>query len=532
MLLPQHIDQRPQILDLQPVHLLPVHVRRARNLYYSVRCATTCFPGRQSGLELLQFLFFLLERRHEFFGLGHDVGRVGLENVRQRAELGLPLLQQLIGPFARLRFDPAHARGHATLGDELEKPDLSGVAAVGPAAELLAERIDFDDADFLPVLVAEEGQRAFLHRFGDPHDLGLHRRVGSDPLVDDGLHLLQLAGSHRCEMREVEAEAVGRHQGAVLLDVRPQHLLHAVLRDVLGPHVKQYGSLVAPNRLRFDFAHFAPVRPGQLEEVEAIVNERVRTDAPVQTKIMGISEAMQEGALAFFGDKYGEEVRVVEINAFSKELCGGTHCRHTGEIGLFKLVSEGGVAAGVRRIEAQTGEGAYELLKQRETELRALADILKTNTADVVTKAKKLVTTLKEKEEELEKLKARLASGETGGGGGEARMVAGVPVYIQRVDGLEMNDLRALADTVREKLKSGIVALGSVKDDKASLLVAVTKDLAARFPAGELIKPLAAEIGGTGGGRPEMAQAGGKQIDRLDAALAQAVTVVERKARG
>jgi alanyl-tRNA synthetase len=307
------------------------------------------------------------------------------------------------------------------------------------------------------------------------------------------------------------------------------HLLHAVLREVLGPHVKQYGSLVAPNRLRFDFAHFAPMRPGQLEEVEAIVNERIRADAPVQTKIMSISEAMQEGALAFFGDKYGEEVRVVEINTFSKELCGGTHCRHTGEIGLFKLVSEGGVAAGVRRIEAQTGEGAFELLKQRESELRSLADILKTSPADVVTKARKLVTALKEKEEELEKLKARLASGGTGGGV-ETRMVAGVPVYIQRVDGLEMNDLRSLADQVRDKLKSGIVVLGTAKADKASLLVAVTKDLAARFPAAELIKPLAAEIGGTGGGRPEMAQAGGKQIDRLDAALAQAATVVERKA--
>ena len=308
------------------------------------------------------------------------------------------------------------------------------------------------------------------------------------------------------------------------------HLLHAVLREVLGPHVKQYGSLVAPNRIRFDFAHFAPVRPGQLEEVEAIVNERIRANAPVQTKIMGISEAVQEGALAFFGDKYGEEVRVVEINTFSKELCGGTHCRHTGEIGLFKLVSEGGVAAGVRRIEAQTGEGAYALLKQRETELRALADLLKTNPADVVTKARKLVTTLKEKEEELEKLKARLASGVAGGGGGETHVVAGVPVYIQRVDGLDMNDLRALADTVREKLKSGIVALGSVKDNKASLLVAVTKDLAARFPASELIKPAATEIGGSGGGRPEMAQAGGKVIERLQAAFDRVEEEVKRKA--
>jgi alanyl-tRNA synthetase len=310
------------------------------------------------------------------------------------------------------------------------------------------------------------------------------------------------------------------------------HLLHAVLREVLGPHVKQYGSLVAPDRLRFDFAHFTPVRPGQLEEVEAIVNERVRANAPVQTQVMGVAEAVQAGALAFFGDKYGDQVRVVEINQFSKELCGGTHCRHTGEIGLFKLVAETGVAAGVRRIEAQTGEGAYELLKQREDEFRTLADVLKANPTDVLAKARKLVTTLKEKDEELEKLKARLATGQGGSGGGETRTVAGVSVYVQRVDGMEMNDLRTLADQVRDRLKSGVIALGSVKDDKASLLVVVTKDLAERFSAAELIKPMAAEIGGTGGGRPEMAQAGGKQTERLDEALAKIVTLVESKAGG
>jgi alanyl-tRNA synthetase len=225
-------------------------------------------------------------------------------------------------------------------------------------------------------------------------------------------------------------------------------------------------------------------------------------------------------------------VRVVEINQFSKELCGGTHCRHTGEIGLFKLVTETGVAAGVRRIEAQTGEGAYELLKQREDEFRALADMLKTNPTDLLAKARKLVTTLKEKDEEIDKLKSRLSTGQSGAGGGETRVVAGVSVYVQRVDGMEMNDLRTLADQVRDKLKSGIVALGSVKDDKASLLLAVTKDLSARFPAGELIKPLAVEIGGTGGGRPEMAQAGGKQTDRLDEALAKIVALVEGRAGG
>jgi len=310
------------------------------------------------------------------------------------------------------------------------------------------------------------------------------------------------------------------------------HLLHAALREVLGPHVKQHGSLVAPNRLRFDFAHFTPVRPGQLEEVETLVNERIRANAPVQTQVMGTAEAVQAGALAFFGDKYGEHVRVVEIAQFSKELCGGTHCRHTGEIGLFQLVSETGVAAGVRRIEAQTGEGAFTLLKQRDDEFRALADLLKTNSTDVLLKARKLVTTLKEKDEEIATLKSRLATGSRGAGDGEQRVVVGVSIHVQRVDGLEINDLRGIADQVRDRLQSGIVLLGSVKDDKAALLLAVTKDLSARFPAGELIKPLAAKIGGTGGGRPEMAQAGGKQTGRLDDALAAIVTLVEGRAGG
>jgi alanyl-tRNA synthetase len=309
------------------------------------------------------------------------------------------------------------------------------------------------------------------------------------------------------------------------------HLLHAALREVLGPHVKQLGSLVAPARLRFDFAHFSPVRLTHLEEVEELVNERIRLNDRVGTKSMGITEAVQEGALAFFGDKYGDKVRVVEIDAFSKELCGGTHCRYTGEIGLFKLVSETGVAAGARRIEAQTGAGALELLKHQDAELRALADLFKTNPPDVLAKARKLVAVLKEKDQELEKLKARLASSGSGAGGAETRTVHGVTVYAQRVDGLDMNDLRGLADTLRDKLKSAVIALGSVKDGKASLLLAVTKDLSGRFPAGELIKPLSAAIGGTGGGRPEMAQAGGKLTDEIDRALAQAFSEVERKAK-
>ncbi|HET8580517.1 MAG TPA: DHHA1 domain-containing protein, partial [Nitrospiraceae bacterium] len=287
----------------------------------------------------------------------------------------------------------------------------------------------------------------------------------------------------------------------------------------------------APNRLRFDFAHFRPLSSRDIDDIESMVNEHVRRNNAVRTQIMGVQEAVANGALAFFGDKYGDQVRVVSINTFSKELCGGTHCRHTGEIGLFRIVSETGVAAGVRRIEAQTGVGAYELLKQRDAELDELAEVLKTNRSDVLTKARKIVATLKEKEQELEKLKARLASGQAGADSGQTRKVAGVTVYTQRVDGMDMKDLRALADSIREKLKSGVIVLGSVQDDKASLLVATTPDLSARFPAGELIKQLAAEIGGTGGGRPELAQAGGKNPAGLWGALEKVFEVVEQGIR-
>ena len=307
------------------------------------------------------------------------------------------------------------------------------------------------------------------------------------------------------------------------------HLVHAALRELLGPHVKQYGSLVAPNRLRFDFAHFKPLSSRDIDDIEALVNERVRRNDAVRIELMGVQEAVASGALAFFGDKYGDQVRVVDIDTFSKELCGGTHCRQTGEIGLFKVVSETGVAAGVRRLEAHSGVGAYDLLKAREAEVAELADILKANRGDLVSKARKLVAQLKDREQDLEKLKSRFATGQPPEQSGQTRTVAGVTVHSQRLDDLDMKDLRTVADTLRQRLKSGIILLGSVKDGKASLLVTASPDLAARFPAGELIKPLAAEVGGTGGGRPEMAQAGGKHPGGLEAALAKVFDLVGRR---
>jgi|CXWL01.1.fsa_nt_gi alanyl-tRNA synthetase len=304
------------------------------------------------------------------------------------------------------------------------------------------------------------------------------------------------------------------------------HLVHAALRDMLGPHVKQYGSLVGPNRLRFDFAHFRPLSTRDIDEIETVVNNEIRKNETVATEVMSIQDAVAKGALAFFGDKYGEQVRVVSVESFSKELCGGTHCRHTGEIGLFRIVSETGVAAGVRRIEAQTGSGAFALLKKAEGEMRELSDLLKVGPSELVSKTRKVLTQLKDKERELEELKLKMASGSAVAS--SAKTVAGVPVHVQRTDGLDVNGMRALADQLRDKMKSGVVALGAATEDgKVALLVVVTKDLIGKLKAGDLIKVLAAEVGGTGGGRPEMAQAGGKDVSRLDAALEKVFGLVE-----
>jgi alanyl-tRNA synthetase len=304
------------------------------------------------------------------------------------------------------------------------------------------------------------------------------------------------------------------------------HLLHAALRDLLGPHVKQYGSLVGPNRLRFDFAHFRPLSSRDMDEIETVVNNEVRKNERVATEVMSIQDAVAKGALAFFGDKYGEQVRVVTVESFSKELCGGTHCKQTGDIGLFRLVSETGVAAGVRRIEAQTGSGALAHMKQLEVDIRELSNLLKVGQSELVAKTRKVMTQLKDKERELEEVKLKLAGGSAAEAA--AKTVAGILVHVQRTDGLDVNGMRALADQLRDKLKSGVVALGAANDGKVSLLVVVTKDLIARLKAGDLIKEMAAEVGGTGGGRPEMAQAGGKDPARLDIALEKVFGLVER----
>jgi len=295
------------------------------------------------------------------------------------------------------------------------------------------------------------------------------------------------------------------------------HLLHAVLREVLGDHVKQAGSLVEAERLRFDFTHFAPLTARDLERIEGRVNEAVRADARVTTRVSDLEGAIASGAMALFGEKYADRVRVVKIADVSTELCGGTHLEAVGEIGLFKITSEGSVGAGVRRIEAVTGSHALDFVRAREAQLAACAQALKSTPEGAAERAAQLLASLKEKEREIERLRVKLTEGAASDE--SVREVDGVKVLTRRDDGLDAGALRALADRVRGRLGSGAALLASVTDGRVLLVCLVTKDLAGRLHAGELLKETAAKVGGKGGGRPDMAQGGGPDAGALDAAV-------------
>jgi alanyl-tRNA synthetase len=319
---------------------------------------------------------------------------------------------------------------------------------------------------------------------------------------------------------KLAANVDAERRAAIVLNHSATHLLHAALRKVLGPHVQQKGSLVAPDRLRFDFSHYEAVTPAQLKEIEALVNEHVRLNHDADIQVLPYDQAIAAGALAFFGDKYGDQVRVLKLGDFSTELCGGTHVHRSGDIGLFKVVSEGGIAAGVRRIEAVTGRGALELVNANEAVLREVAGVVKASRDDVAAKVTQLVDRTRSLERELHAARQKLASG-----GGrdllqEAQVVNGIKVLAARLDGADAKALRDTADQLKDKLGSGVVVLGAVEGEKVLLVASVTKDLAGRLKAGELIKPVAELCGGRGGGRDDFAQAGGTQPDKIDAALA------------
>jgi alanyl-tRNA synthetase len=320
----------------------------------------------------------------------------------------------------------------------------------------------------------------------------------------------------------------GKFRRRTMLNHSATHILHAVLRKELGTHVRQAGSLVTPERLRFDFNHTGAIPEEKLAAIEAHVNRHIREDAGVSVQESSYEEAIRHGALAFFGDKYGDRVRVVKIGDFSTELCGGTHVHRSGEIGIFKLPFEGSVAAGIRRVEAFTGEGALDLIRNYEQKLKEIGDLVRGSTDDAVEKVKKLLDRQRELEREIQKLRGQLEKDQIPELLARKQSVDGTTVLVSQVDGVDAKQLRDIADQLKGKLGSGVVVLASAGETNVNLVASVSPDLTRRYHAGNIIKELARMVGGGGGGRPDFAQAGGKEPTKIAAALKRAEELIRQ----
>ncbi|HWP24153.1 MAG TPA: alanine--tRNA ligase [Candidatus Binatia bacterium] len=408
----------------------------------------------------------------------------------------------------------------------------SEVLAIYANGEGRPEAVEGEEIDLLTAetpFYAESG--------GQVGDRGIIKTVRGDVIeVFDTQHPAPQLTSHRGKVKKgrvqvgdrVELVVDRRHRRRTMLNHSATHILHSVLRRELGAHVRQAGSLVAPDRLRFDFSHTGAIPDETLAAIEGEVNQHIREDAAVSIQELAYDEAIRRGALAFFGDKYGDRVRVVQIGDFSTELCGGTHVRASGEIGLFKLYSESGVAAGVRRIEALTGEGALDLIRSYEQRLKEIGDLVRGSADDSVDKVKRLLERQRELEREIERLRGEYEKDRIPNLLAKKQSVDGTSMLISQVEGVDAKRLRDIADQLRERMGSGIVVLASVGDDNVNLVASVSKELTKRFHAGHIIKELAAVVGGGGGGRPDFAQAGGKDPAKVEAALKRAEEIIRQ----
>jgi len=346
-------------------------------------------------------------------------------------------------------------------------------------------------------------------------------------------HVHVTSGSFK-ERDLVTAEVIDEVRDATRRNHTATHLLHAALRQVLGPHVKQAGSLVAPDRLRFDFVHFSAIPREQIEQIERLVNAEIVRNTPVQTEVRSTEEAMASGAMALFGEKYGDRVRVVSVPGFSMELCGGTHCRATGDIGVFVITEESGVAEGVRRIEALTGSGAVAAIQRDRASLHDAVAVLGTTPEHLTDSVQKLQGEVKRLTRENDQLKVKVAVGGLSGAAApqdDAAEIDGVKLVARRLRDVEKGALRGLSDSLRDRLGSGVVVLASEHEGKVALVVSVTRDLAGRVHAGQIVKQIAPIVGGGGGGRPDFAEAGGKDASRIDELLLKARDVVATMVR-
>jgi alanyl-tRNA synthetase len=349
-------------------------------------------------------------------------------------------------------------------------------------------------------------------------EAGIHAHVVK--IKSGGLHVWDTV---KCVVDRGKRMAIARNHTAT-------HLLHTALRTVVGEHVKQAGSYVSPERLRFDFSHFYQMDKKELENIEDSVNEKILENTRVETETKEIKDALQSGVIALFGEKYGERVRVVRVPGVSAELCGGTHCSFTGDIGLFVIVSEGSVASGIRRIEALTGKSAFDYLRQKKAELDEAKALLKTD--KTLEKIEKLISDSKSMEKEIQKLKTSSSRDAIADSLKEAFELDGVKVVRLRQDGLNTNDIRILADNIRDRINSGIMVIASVTEGNAAIVCMITKDLTDRYHAGEIIKNFSKIAGGKGGGKPDMAQGGTKDVEKLDTALSSLPDIIKAQAKG
>jgi alanyl-tRNA synthetase len=411
---------------------------------------------------------------------------------------------------------PSAFRGYETL--ELTSPIRAllrgGVrverAAAGDEVEIVVEQ-----TPFYPEGGGQVGDQGRIEMPGGSVLVQDTRKPAPDCIVHRGKVLegeIRLGEeAHLVVDAEARAATVRNHSGT--------HLLHAALRRVLGPQAMQKGSLVAPNRLRFDFTHDAPLTREEIERIEDLVNQWIEANAPANVRFLPYAEAIESGAIAIFEEKYGDRVRVISFGEVSTELCGGTHARATGDIGLLKIVSETGIAAGVRRIEALTGLGALEHVRQQERVLRRAAELLRAAAQDVPERLEKLLEERRALERELEKARSAQRSASSRDLLEDAREIDGTRVLATRVDGVGGKELRTLVDELRGRLKSGVVLLASEQEGRVTLALGVTPDLREKHSAGDLIREVAEIVGGKGGGRPDFAQAGGTQPEKLDAAF-------------
>ncbi len=501
--------------------------RFAETLDHGMRILDERITGLDAGAEIPGETLFLL---YDTYGFPVDL----TADIARERELTIDQAgfdQAMTAQRERARAASQFAVDYSELPDLDTVTEFTGYDSLGSEARIAAL---IRDGRTVETLAAGDDGAVVLDRTpfyaesgGQVGDHGELRTPGGVFTVVDTqkhgqahLHTGRLAEGALAVGETLTATVDEASRQATALNHSATHLLHAALRQVLGDHVAQKGSLVEPGRLRFDFAHFEPVIPEQLDEVEHLVNDRVRANDTVETAVMGYDEAVGAGAMALFGEKYGDKVRVLRIGDFSTELCGGTHVKRAGDIGLFKVVTEAGIAAGVRRIEAVTGDGAIARISDGERRLGSVAELVKGDRDSVEQKVSALLERTRTLEKELDRLKQKLASSAGSDLASQAVPIDGLQVLAARLDDTDPKSLRGTVDQLKQKLGTAAVILAAVNDGRISLVAGVSDDATDRIKAGDLVNAVATPIGGKGGGRADMAQGGGSDVGALDGALA------------